>query len=76
MEEENENSYVEEKYVSNELIFKVNKERNNSRSSKQPNLKDKGPDLTVLWFFWGFILGLGGVVFLFGFIWFGLVLSF
>lgn len=31
MEEENENSYVEEKYVSNELISKVNKERNNSR---------------------------------------------
>lgn len=48
MEEDNESSYVKEKYVSNELISKVNKERNNSRSSKQPNLKNKGPDLTVL----------------------------
>lgn len=35
MEEDNESSYVKEKYVSNELISKVNKERNNSRSSKQ-----------------------------------------
>lgn len=48
MEEENESSYVEKKYVSNELISKVNKECSNSRSSKQPNLKDEGPDLTVL----------------------------
>lgn len=35
MEEENESSYVEEKYVSNELISKVNKECSNSRSNKQ-----------------------------------------
>lgn len=35
MEEDNESSYVKEKYVSNELISKVNKERSNSRSSKQ-----------------------------------------
>lgn len=48
MEEDNESSYVKEKYVSNKLIPKVNKERDNSRSSKQPNLKDEGPDLTVL----------------------------